>query len=76
MPTQWDANLSLAYPISIGPATVTLQAYLFSAFNRQTPTSIDEVYTTDDSATVNPNYGLATGRMPPRSFRGAIRVAF
>src|SRR5262249_2067693 len=44
MPTQWEANLTLGYPIQFGPATVTLQAYLFNLFNHQTPIYKDTVW--------------------------------
>ncbi len=30
-----EPNLTLSYPIAIGPTTVTLQAYLFNVFNKQ-----------------------------------------
>jgi outer membrane receptor protein involved in Fe transport len=74
--TQWEANLSLAYPISVGPATVTLQAYLYNAFNNQLPMTRDDVATTGDSQDPNPNYGKITSRQAPRSFRAAVRVSF
>jgi hypothetical protein len=91
MPTQWEANLSLAYPIQVGPATVTLQAYLFNAFNHQTPTYQDTIYSVlppegyDQSPDViydpnqkktNQTYGKVTERLPPRSFRAAVKVSF
>src|SRR5262249_9784499 len=82
---QSDANVTLSYPFQIGPATVTLQGYLFNLFNRQTPTYIDTVYSTvpppgyyDDERTaiLNPNqppsndtYGKITERTPGRYFR-------
>ncbi len=37
----WDANLTLGYPLAIGPVTVTLQAYVFNVFNNQFRTSQD-----------------------------------
>jgi hypothetical protein len=86
LPTQWEANLSLAYPIVVGPVTVTLQAYLFNAFNNQIPVTSDEVWTTNPSEDYspldagrpsdNPLYGQVTGRQPPRSFRAAVRIGF
>ena len=44
LPTLWDANLTLSYPIAIGPVTVTLQAYLFNVFNKQIAISRDDVW--------------------------------
>jgi len=91
MPTQWEANLSLAYPIQIGLVTVTLQAYLFNLFNHQTPTYQDTIWSTQpppgyanspdaiydpNQPQTNPTYGKVTGRLPPRSFRAAVKVSF
>ena len=45
LPTLWDANLTLSYPIAIGPATVTLQAYLFNVFNKQIAVARDDFWT-------------------------------
>ena len=41
-PTDYEANLSLAYNINIGPVTVTPQFYVFNLLNRQTANNIDE----------------------------------
>lgn len=88
LPTQWDANLTLSYPIAVGPATVTLQAYLFRIFNNQIATTRDNRWTTSPPngypATIydpnqpsdNPEYGKFTSRQDPRVFRAAVRVSF
>lgn len=88
LPTNWGTDLSLAYPIAVGPVTVTLQAYLFNVFNKQIAVSRDEVWSdspgTDLPATLyDPNqpkandlYGYVTGRSDPRVFRAAVRVSF
>jgi outer membrane receptor protein involved in Fe transport len=88
LPTLWEANLALSYPIPIGPVTTTLHADFFNLFNNQIVTSRDEGWTTDVPegypATIydpnqkqnNPDYGRVTGRSAPRSFRVALRVAF
>ncbi len=39
LPTEWDGNLTLAYPIRIGPVTATLQGYVFNLFNNQIRTA-------------------------------------
>jgi hypothetical protein len=44
LPTLWEANLTLSYPIAMGPATVTLQAYVFNLFNNQIATSRDDAW--------------------------------
>ena len=41
LPTQYEANLSLAYPFHIGPTTVTLQGYVFNLLNKQIVTNVD-----------------------------------
>ena len=88
LPTQWDANVNLSYPITVGPATVTVLAYAFNVFNNQFPIAADATWTTGpaegypatvydpNQGPVNENYGKYTGRMSPRSFRAAIRVTF
>jgi outer membrane receptor protein involved in Fe transport len=88
LPTEWDANLSLSYPIQFGPATVTLVAYAFNVFNHQTPTSQNPFWTLGeadgypntiydpDQEPHNEDYGKYTGRQAPRYFRGAVRVSF
>ena len=35
-PTDYDLNISLGYNLNLGPVTVTPQAYLLNALNRQT----------------------------------------
>jgi hypothetical protein len=88
LPTLWDANLTLSYPVSIGPVTATLQGYLYNVFNNQIVTSRDEGWTISptegypsnlydpDQESNNPNYGKVTGRSSPRSFRAAAKFSF
>ncbi len=88
LPTYWGANLSLAYPFTFGPTTVTLQAYLFNIFDKQIAIARDEVWsyepTPDYPLTIydpnqpqtNPEYGYVTGRSDPRVFRAAVKVSF
>ena len=88
LPTLWEGNLSLGYPMTLGPVTVTLQAYLYNLFNNQIATSTDEEWSIGPAvgypATVfdpnqqpmNPDYGKVTARSAPRSFRAAVRVTF
>ena len=83
LPTLWGADLTLAYPIRIGPVVVSLQAYLFNVFNKQIATSRDEAWSdspTDDypddifdpnQSQKNPYYGTVTSRQDPRLFRGS-----
>ncbi len=86
LPTQWEANLTLSYPIAAGPATVTLQAYLYNVFNNQIATTKDVVWNNQtwegypdsilDQPGTNDNYGRVTARTAPRVFRAAARISF
>jgi hypothetical protein len=88
LPTYWDSNLSLSYPIPVGPVTVTLQGYLYSLFNHQTPSTLDtqwSIYPPPDypASLYDPNqvqnnteYKKINARESPRYFRAAVRVSF
>jgi len=88
LPMEWDANLTLAYPIHIGPVTATLQAYVFNLFNNQIRTDQDTTWVDQqpegypatiydpNQPSTNVNYGLITRRSDPRLFRAAIRISF
>jgi hypothetical protein len=90
LPTLWEANLMLGYPLTVGPVTVTAQAYVFNVFNnqirtrqavaygiRRPPGYPDTLYDPEVPADrVNPNYGRIRERQDPRIVRGAIRIAF
>jgi hypothetical protein len=49
LPTDYEANLSLAYNFNFGPVTVTPQLYIFNVLNRQTATNIDQRFNTSGS---------------------------
>ena len=86
LPTEWDASLTLEYPLRLGPATVTLQAFVFNLFNNQVVTSQDTAWTygipqpypnyDPNQPSDNLNYGKATSRQAPRLFRAAARISF
>ncbi len=89
MPTLWEASLTVGYPIAVGPATVTLEAYLYNAFNNQIRTNQDVGYTVfappegypdtlynPSVPSNNPDYGKILNRQEPRLFRAAVRVSF
>jgi len=62
LPTEYEANLSLAYNINVGPVTVTPQLYIFNILNRQIVTAIDERYNIYGSYVTNtksPFFGQA-----------------
>ncbi len=61
-PTEYEANLSLAYNINIGKVTVTPQLYVFNVLNRQTVTGVDQTFNPSGSfvtRTASPFYGQA-----------------
>jgi hypothetical protein len=88
LPTLWEANVTLGYPIAIGPVTVTLQAFLYNLFNNQIRTQQDTAYTINQPQgypdtiydpnvpSNNPNYGHILARQDPRLFRAAVKVSF
>lgn len=88
LPTLWEANLTVGYPFTLGPVTVTLQAYALNLLNNQIETSEDIYYTWQPPAgypatiydsTVppdNPDYGKVLARQDPRKIRGAVRISF
>ncbi len=89
LPTAWEANLTLGYPLSLGPVTVTAQLYVFNLFNNQIRTSQDMRWSaTNPPANYpkslfdpnqeqnNPEYGKATGRQEPRFLRGSLKISF
>ena len=85
MPTLWEASLSLEIPLRLGPATVTLQGFVYNVFNNQIRTSQDEQLTyaqpdpypnyDPNQPQGNDNYGRVTARQAPRlQGRGASLV--
>jgi outer membrane receptor protein involved in Fe transport len=55
LPTDYEANLSLAYNVNIGPVTITPQLYVFNLLNRQTVTGIDTRYNVFGTYVSNPS---------------------
>jgi hypothetical protein len=53
--TQWESNLSLGYPVTFGPVTVTGLLYVFNLFNNQIITNVDN------------NWQISQGANYPRS---------
>ena len=88
MPTQWEADLTVGYPLRVGPVTATLQLYVFNLFNNQIALSRDNGWSTvpppdypaslydPDQPQSNPEYGKVTSRQSPRLVRAAVRVSF
>jgi hypothetical protein len=48
--TLWGTDLTLQYPIPVGPATVTLATYVFNIFNEQIAVDRDNSWSTSPPA--------------------------
>ncbi len=74
LPTEYEANLSLAYNINVGPVTITPQLYIFDLLNKQIVTQIDQGfnriyggYITDKKSPFYGQAGIAPGTTDPAS---------
>jgi hypothetical protein len=89
LPTEWEANLSIAYSIPVGPATVSLLGAIYNLFNNQIVAATEEGWSSTQrqenypggifdpsQPQTNEDYGKVTGRSSPRYFRAAVRVSF
>ncbi len=88
LPTLWEANLNVGYPITLGPTTVTFLAYAFNLFNNQIATETDTFYRIEappgyPDTLFDPNvpsdnvtYGKIIARQDPRLIRGAVKISF
>ncbi len=71
LPTDYEANLSLAYELKVGPVTITPQLYIFNLLNRQVVTGIDEAFNPNGSFVTNTSspfygqYGVEPGTAGP-----------
>jgi len=46
LPTLYEMNLTVGFPIAMGPVTITPQVYIFNLLNRQQRTLEDVRYST------------------------------
>jgi outer membrane receptor protein involved in Fe transport len=81
MPSNYEADLHLGYPIAIGPVDVNLIVDVFSIFNAQRAIVLDQRWgfqEADNSSPtpVNPSYGQPILRTPPTVARFGVRVSF
>jgi hypothetical protein len=80
-PSNYDLDLHLGYPITLGRATVNVLLDIFSVFNTQRPVLVDQRWGFSEadnhkSTPSNPHYGDAVIRTPPTSARLGVRVSF
>jgi len=81
MPSNYEADLHLGYPIAIGPVDVNVLVDVFSILNTQRAIVLDERwgFVEADNASptpVNPNYGKPILRTSPTTARVGVRVSF
>jgi carboxypeptidase family protein/TonB-dependent receptor-like protein len=88
LPTLWQADLTLGYPISVGPLRATLQIYVFNIFNTHIETweatgyrnSPGPNYPADmfdpNILSDDPRYGSVLDRQRSRRIRGALKFSF
>jgi Carboxypeptidase regulatory-like domain/TonB dependent receptor-like, beta-barrel/TonB-dependent Receptor Plug Domain len=80
-PSNYDVDVHLGYPITLGPATVNILLDVFNVLNSQRPILVDQRWgfaepDNDDPTPANPRYGDAVIRTPPTSARLGVRVSF
>jgi hypothetical protein len=80
-PSNYDIDVHLGYPITLGPATVNVLLDVFNVLNSQRPILLDQRWgfaepDNDDPTPANPRYGDAVIRTPPTSARLGVRVSF
>ena len=79
-PDNYDADLHLGYPITVGPAKLNLLLDVFNLLNTQRPVLLDQRwgFQEADNASptpTNPDYKKPVLRTPPRSFRLGVRLS-
>ena len=75
-PDIYDADLHLGYDLRLGPTTVNLGLDVFSLFNTQRTTQVDERYDSTEGGAKQANYLQPIAFTPRRSMRLAARVSF
>ena len=79
-PSNYDADLHLGYPITLGRARVNVLLDVFNVFNLQQAVVLDERWDFQEAdnaspTPTNPNYKKPVLRTPPRSFRLGLRLS-
>jgi hypothetical protein len=92
VPSNYEVDLHLGYPLQIGPVTVNALVDIFQLLNSQRPIFLNEQYNNAefqnpnyvcgsqpgsvDEGACNPYYKTALARTLPRSVRFGLRVSF
>jgi hypothetical protein len=79
-PDNYEADLHLGYPLTIGPAKVNLLLDIFNLLDAQQPVILDERWDFQEAdnaspTPTNPNYKKPVLRTQPRSFRFGVRLS-
>jgi hypothetical protein len=80
-PDNYEADLHLGYPLTLGPATINFLFDVFNLLDVQRAVLLDERWDFQEAdnaspTPANPDYGKAVLRTPPRSYRLGVRVSF
>jgi len=80
-PDNYEADLHLGYPVTVGPATINVLVDVFNLFDRQQAVVLDQRWDFQEAdnaspTPTNPSYGKPVLRTPPRSYRLGLRVSF
>ncbi len=92
VPSSYDADLHLGYPLQLGPASLTFLVDIFNILNTQRVIAVDQRYnlsefdnpnyvcgsdpSNPDQAKCNPTYGQAIARSLPTSVRFGLKLGF
>jgi TonB dependent receptor-like, beta-barrel len=78
-PTEYEANLSVAYAIKLGLVTMVPEIFVYNLLNRQTETyqNIQYIIAAEgDPNQFNPDFGKVVARTPPRQLVFALKAMF
>jgi carboxypeptidase family protein/TonB-dependent receptor-like protein len=80
-PDNYEVDLHFGYPWQVGPVTINFLADVFSLLDAQRPVLLDQRWGFQESdnfepTPVNPGYGEAVLRTPPRTLRLGARISF
>ena len=80
-PDTYEADVHLGYPLELGPVTINFLLDVFNLLDAQRPILLDQRWGFQEAdnfapTPVNPGYGKAVLRTPPRSLRLGARISF
>ncbi|MEO8505183.1 MAG: TonB-dependent receptor [Acidobacteriota bacterium] len=80
-PDTYETDVHLGYPLKVGPVEINFLADIFNLLDAQRAVIVDQRWGFQESdnaspTPVNPNYGKASLRTGPRTYRLGLRVSF